>query len=74
MNAICERLIGTLHHELLDRILFLYNGHRPHESRHQRPPDIATQSTRDVTDLNNFRSIRRKHVVAGAISEYHHAA
>ncbi|GAA4966026.1 transposase InsO family protein [Nonomuraea thailandensis] len=45
MNAICERIIGTLRRELLDRILVLnerhltfvlreylihYNGHRPH--------------------------------------------
>ncbi|MFB4285871.1 MULTISPECIES: integrase core domain-containing protein [unclassified Nonomuraea] len=89
MNAICERVIGTLRRELLDRILILderhlarvlqeylihYNGHRPHQSRQQRPPDIATQPSRDVTDLNDLRSIRRKPVVTGVINEYHHAA
>ena len=55
MNAICGRVIGTLRRELLDRTLILserhlalvlrecmtrYNGHRPHRSRQQRPPDI----------------------------------
>lgn len=48
-----------------------YNGHRPHQSRQQRPPDIETQPTRDVSDL---RSARRKPVVAGLINEYHYAA
>jgi transposase InsO family protein len=89
MNAICERVIGTLRRELLDRILILnerhlalvlqeylihYNGHRPHQSRHQRPPNIATQPARDVTDLNDHGIVRRKPVVTGTINEYHHAA
>jgi putative transposase len=87
MNAICERVIGTLRRELLDRTLILnerhldlvlreyvihYNRHRPHQSRQQqRPPDIETQPVRDVADL---RAVRRKPVVAGVINEYHHAA
>ena len=48
-----------------------YNGHRPHQSRQQRPPDIETQAARDVADL---RSARRKPAVAGLINEYHYAA
>ena len=86
MNAICERVNGTLRRELLDRTLILgerhldlmlreylahYNRHRPHQSRQQRLPDIATQPVRDMADL---RSIRRKPVVAGLINEYHYAA
>jgi transposase InsO family protein len=86
MNAICERVNGTLRRELLDRILIVgerhlalvlreyvahYNGHRPHQSRRQRPPDIETQPVRDVADL---RSVRRKRVVAGVVNEYHHTA
>ena len=86
MNAICERVIGTLRRELLDRTLILgerhldlvlreysahYSRHRPHQSRRQRPPDIETQPVQDVAGL---RSVRRKPVVAGVINEYHHAA
>ncbi|GAA3704349.1 hypothetical protein GCM10022224_082400 [Nonomuraea antimicrobica] len=86
MNAICEQVIGTLRRELLDRILILnerhltfvlreylihYNGHRPHQSRNQRPPDIATQPASDLDDL---RSIHRKPVATGMINEYHDAA
>ena len=51
-NAICERVIGTLRRELLDRTLIINehhlalllreyvtpcNVHRPHQSRRQRP-------------------------------------
>jgi putative transposase len=86
MNAICERVIGTLRRELLDRTLILgdrhldlvlreylihYNRHRPHQSRQQRPPEIETQPSWDVADL---RSVRRRAVVTGLINEYHRAA
>ena len=86
MNTVCERVIGTLRRELLERILILnerhlvlvlreylthYNRHRPHQSRRQLPPDIETQPVRDVADL---RSVRRRPVVTGVINEYHQAA
>ncbi|WP_345575711.1 integrase core domain-containing protein [Nonomuraea rosea] len=89
MNAICERVIGTLRRELQDRILILnehhlalvlqeylihYNGHRPHQSRHQRPPDAMMQPFHDATDPNDLRSIRRRPVATGTINEYHHVA
>jgi putative transposase len=89
MNAICERVIGSLRRELLDRLLILgerhlvlvlgeyllhYNRHRPHQSRQQYPPDVETRPIRGTTELIDLRRIRRKRVVTGLISEYHHAA
>jgi hypothetical protein len=86
MNAICERVTGTLRRELPDRTLIpgdrhlalvpggyviRYDRHRPHQPRRQRPPDIEAQSAHHGADL---RSARRKPVMAGAINEYHHAA
>ncbi|MFB4273166.1 integrase core domain-containing protein [Nonomuraea sp. GTA35] len=75
MNAICERVIGTLRREFLDRILILnerhltvvlqkyqihYNGHLPHQSRNQRHPDVTTRPARHMTGLNDLQFIRRK--------------
>jgi putative transposase len=89
MNAICERLVGTLRRELLDRVLILgerhlravlteyqvhYNMARPHQGIAQRVPDGEHDGSHlTVTDLDRER-IRRKPVLGGLIYEYTRAA
>ncbi|MGH3374965.1 MAG: integrase core domain-containing protein [Actinoallomurus sp.] len=88
-NAICERAIGMLRREVLDRMLIFnerylskilteyaehYNDHCPHQSRGQRPPAVETAVTRPITDLADVRSIRRQPVLDGLINHYHRAA
>jgi transposase InsO family protein len=89
MNAICERLVGTLRRELLDRVLILgerhlravlaeyqahYNTARPHQGIAQRVPDGEHDGSHiTVTHLDRER-IRRKPVLGGLINEYTHAA
>jgi putative transposase len=89
MNAICERLAGTLRRELLDRVLILgeahlravladyqahYNMARPHQGIAQRvPADERDAHPATVTDLDP-RQIRRKPVLNGLINEYVRAA
>ncbi|MET8405231.1 integrase core domain-containing protein [Streptomyces sp900116325] len=88
-NAICERAVGTLRREILDRILIYneahahavltayishYNQHRPHQGRQQLPPDTNEPPIpATVTDLQAHR-IRRQPILDGLINEYHHAA
>jgi putative transposase len=89
MNAICERLVGTLRRELLDRVLILseqhlhavlaeyqahYNTARPHQGIAQRVPgDERDGPCATVTDIDNHQ-IRRKPILNGLINEYTHAA
>ena len=89
MNAICERLAGTLRRELLDRVLILGEGHlravlaehqvhcntaRPHQGITQRVPDGKHDGGHlTVADLDRGR-IRREPVLSGLINEYARAA
>ncbi|MGY0065029.1 integrase core domain-containing protein [Streptomyces sp. LZ34] len=88
-NAVCERAVGTLRREVLDRILIYneahavkvlteyirhYNRHRPHQSRQQLPPDSTElPALANVTDLKAHR-IERRPVLGGLINEYRQAA
>jgi putative transposase len=51
-----------------------YDDHRPHQSRRQRPPNVETTATRPISDLADFRSVRRQPILDGLINQYHRAA
>jgi putative transposase len=88
-NAICERLVGTLRRELLDRVLITgerhlravlteyqahYNTARPHQGIAQHAPDDKPDVPRRIgTDLDTLQ-IRRRPVLNGLINEYTYAA
>ena len=59
--AICDRYWASLPAS--------YNGHRPHQSRQQRPPDHDGQAS-PPPDL----PVQRRKVLGGMINEYFHAA
>ena len=46
-----------------------YNGHRPHQSRQQRPPDHSGKISAPL-DL----PVQRRKVLGGVINEYYRAA
>jgi len=83
-NAICERMVGTLRRELLDRTLIVnqahlhrmldeylihYNGHRPHRTLGQRPPNHRGSVAPPVQGL-----VRRRRILSGLVNEYYRAA
>jgi transposase InsO family protein len=87
-NAICERLVGTLRRELLDRLLIVNpahlrqvleedaihdNRHRPHWSLGQHPPH-ADDANQPPNPNPSAANIRRAPILNGLINEYHHAA
>jgi putative transposase len=89
MNAICERLVGTLRRELLDRMLILgethlravlaeyqehYNTARPHQAIGQRTPCSQDQAPRPAATSLGIERLRRKPILNGLINEYTRAA
>jgi len=89
INAICERLVGTLHRELLDRVLIIserhlqavlieyqahYNAARPHQGIAQRTPDDKPDVSHRIGTDPDTLQIRRRPVLNDLINEYTYAA
>jgi putative transposase len=83
-NCYAERWVRTARAECTDRMLIYgerhlrsvlgvyaghYNGHRPHQSRQQRPPDHDGQASPPPG-----LPVQRRKVLGGVINEYHQAA
>ncbi len=83
-NCYAARWLRTVRSECTDRMLIYgqahlqavlrayvahYNGHRPHQSRQQRPPD---QDGPIVMPLD--APVQRRKILGGVINEYHRAA
>ena len=83
-NCYAERWVRTARAECTDRVLIYgerhlrsvlgqyaghYNGHRPHQSRQQRPPDQDDQADTPL-DL----PVQPRKVLGGVINEYYQAA
>jgi transposase InsO family protein len=87
-NAICERMVGTLRRELLDRMLIVnerhlrrvvsvylkhFNAARPHRSLDQLAPAQAETCDPEPVNLAEYR-IRRKPILNGLTSQYERAS
>jgi putative transposase len=85
-TAYAQRWVRTVRRECLDRMLIYtarhllavlgefvahYHEHRPHPSRHQRPPNAA--DTGPAVYPASAR-VRRRKILNGLISEYSQAA
>ena len=83
-NAICERAIGTIRRECLNRMLILgrrhleavlaeyvehYNAHRPHRSLGQRAPSVLDATPAPIDDID-LAKLRRTDRRGSLIHEY----
>jgi transposase InsO family protein len=84
-NAFAERFVGTVRRECLDRMLIFgrrhlkvvvheyvehYNGHRPHRSLGQLPPQQNGASPAVLKDVDPSR-LNRSDRIGGLVHEYH---